>query len=111
MQSGVVWEQDLAYAEVECRVESVRPRANVSWCVEDSPYDGSDVDLLGKEGRAEGVEGLLVTSVLQLPLAEYLGKSVVCVVRHQSLLDPERRVVQVQPTGEFTPLSLRQLRC
>ncbi|KAG5269540.1 hypothetical protein AALO_G00203160 [Alosa alosa] len=105
VQPSVVWEQGLAYSEVECRVESVRPRANISWLLEDNTKadrtaDGA-MELLGIEEEAVGVEPymedqVVAVSSVRLPLAEHQGKTVVCVVRHQKLLKPERREIQLQ---------------
>ncbi|XP_062409018.1 uncharacterized protein si:ch211-149e23.4 isoform X2 [Sardina pilchardus] len=103
VQLSVVWRQGSAYSEAECRVESVRPRANISWhLLGDNTKlgHGADggVELLGSEEQDPSMEEqvVAVSSVLQLPLAEHQGKTVVCVVSHQSLLEPERREIQLQ---------------
>ncbi|KAL2096010.1 hypothetical protein ACEWY4_008158 [Coilia grayii] len=98
VQSSIVWHEGMAHAKVECRVESVRPRASISWCVEDHNGTGRGVELQGGEDlTAEDGEGLeVVMGVLQLPLVDYQGMDVVCVVTHPSLLEMERRVAQLQ---------------
>lgn len=101
-------------------MESVRPRANISWLMIDNNKAGghtvdSVVELHGGEGEGEeeagDFEGLnvIVRSALRLPLAEHQGKIVVCVVSHRSLLKPERREIQLQAPGEFTHVSIHQL--
>ncbi|XP_063060713.1 uncharacterized protein si:ch211-149e23.4 [Engraulis encrasicolus] len=109
VQSSTVWHGGLALAKLECRVESVRPRAAISWHMEEKGKDHTDAgggaveELQGVEedlaegGGEQGVEVLM--EVVQLPLVEYQGKSVVCAVRHPSLLEPERRAVQLQATA------------
>lgn len=120
-----MWEEGSAYAELQCRVESVRPRANISWQVVDrEDTGGHDIDsvvelLVGEdesksEEEAVDVEVLNVNvsvrSALRLPLAQHQGKTVVCVVRHRSLKSPERREVQLAAPGEFTHVSIYQLK-
>ncbi|KAJ7995607.1 hypothetical protein DPEC_G00246340 [Dallia pectoralis] len=99
LQSSFEWVEDTAYTLVQCTVDSVRPAANISWCLGDRNIDPhnstSQIVELQEQTRIHANGSLTTHSVVKFPTAMLASQNVTCVVDHQGLERPERRGIQL----------------
>ncbi|XP_028856792.1 uncharacterized protein LOC114802243 isoform X2 [Denticeps clupeoides] len=87
-------DQDEGHVLLTCTVESVRTRPHVSWHVEGAENNGRFAgvpDLLVEDSH----DVLVIRNMLKLSLAEFAGRSVACVVQHESLEEPENKTIHL----------------
>ncbi|XP_036414897.1 uncharacterized protein si:ch211-149e23.4 [Colossoma macropomum] len=101
LQSNTVWENGVAYTEVNCSADNAPPAATIAWDTEDcaSGINASELSsFVRHSGRQqEDTEG--VWSTAHLSVQAYAGCTVICVLKHQGLGRPERKSFRIPSIG------------
>ncbi|KAL7848561.1 hypothetical protein SRHO_G00201840 [Serrasalmus rhombeus] len=101
LQSHTVWENGVAYAEVNCSADNAPPAASIAWDTENctSGISASELGSFVRQPGSAQEDAGGVWSTARLSVQAYAGCTVTCVLKHQDLGRPEQKSFPIPLIG------------
>ncbi|XP_066518552.1 uncharacterized protein si:ch211-149e23.4 [Hoplias malabaricus] len=113
LQSKIMWENNLAYVEVNCSADVLPFAASITWDMKDcrGGINASEPSNVGRESGTQQDDAVGVWRTAHLSVQAFAGCNVTCVLKHRGLEKTERKSVLIPSTdGSVSRVNVGQLR-